>query len=149
MTIAIHTPDNDSFDKAQDLLEEDMIKNMKANHEGNGSEEQTLMDKEVEELRYKIRDIYHDVRSLASEARMSSIRQESVNNGVQDNNKSNFYSALIESGIFIVIGAAQVMYIKNLLDSKRIIWEYWMCLYLKRDCYNKIVKNTQTFTHTA
>lgn len=40
---------------------------------------------------------------------------------VEDNNKSNFYSALIESGIFIIIGAAQVMYIKNLLDSKRVI----------------------------
>ena len=97
-----------------------MINDMKANSDSS-NQEQALLDKEVEDLRYKIREIYHEVRSLTSESRMSSIRQDSTNEGVQNNNKSNFYSALIESGIFILIGAAQVMYIKNLLDSKRVI----------------------------
>jgi hypothetical protein len=52
---------------------------------------------------------------------MSQIRQDGINQVVQDNNKSNFYSALLESLIFVAIGAAQVWYIKNLLDSKRVI----------------------------
>jgi hypothetical protein len=58
-----------------------MLNDMKANNDGS-NQEQVLLDKEVEELRYKIRDIYHDVRSLSTESRLSSIRQESTNEAV-------------------------------------------------------------------
>ena len=90
------------------------------NSESNGDESQ-LQDKEVENLRLKVRDIYHEMRSLQSESRMGQIRMDGLNKIVQDNNSSNFYSALIESLVFIAVGAAQVWYIKNLLDSKRVI----------------------------
>jgi archaellum component FlaC len=50
-----------------------MINDMKQKSEG-ASEEQAILDKEVEELRYKIREIYHEVRSVSSEARMQAIR---------------------------------------------------------------------------
>ena len=84
--------------------------------------DQVIGQEEIKEnLRLKIRDVYHEVRGLQSEARMSQIRQDGINQVVQDNNKSNFYSALLESLIFVAIGAAQVWYIKNLLDSKRVI----------------------------
>ena len=88
---------------------------------GSNGEDSQLKDIDVENLRLKIRDVYHEVRSLQSEARMSQIRQDGINQVVQDNNKSNFYGALLESLFFIAIGAAQVWYIKNLLDSKRVI----------------------------
>ena len=88
---------------------------------GSNGEDSQLKDMDVENLRLKIRDVYHEVRGLQSEARMSQIRQDGINQVVQDNNKSNFYSALLESLIFVAIGAAQVWYIKNLLDSKRVI----------------------------
>ena len=120
VTIAIHTPDNDEGEAIFDRAEEAMINDMKAQNDGS-SEEQAILSKEVEDLRLKIREIYFEVRNVASEARIQALRQETVNVQVEDNNKSNFYSALIESGIFIIIGAAQVMYIKNLLDSKRVI----------------------------
>lgn len=58
-----------------------MLNDMKASNDGS-NQEQVLLDKEVEELRYKIRDIYHDVRSLSTESRLSSIRQESTNEAV-------------------------------------------------------------------
>ena len=88
---------------------------------GSGGDDSILKDLDVENLRYKVRDIYHEVRSLQSESRVSQIREDALNNLVQDNNVSNFYSALFESCVFIAIGAAQVMYIKNLLDTKRVI----------------------------
>jgi hypothetical protein len=37
---------------------------------------------------------------------MSAIRQDSVNQIVEDNNSSSFYTALIESAIFVGIAAA-------------------------------------------
>lgn len=118
MTIAIHTPENDDADQKQDRLEEEMIRDFNS---GSNGEDSQLKDMDVENLRLKIRDVYIEVRGLQSEARMSQIRQDGINQVVQDNNKSNFYSALLESLIFVAIGAAQVWYIKNLLDSKRVI----------------------------
>jgi hypothetical protein len=58
-----------------------MINDMKKKSDGS-SEEQAILDKEVEDLRYKIREIYHEVRSVSSEARMQAIRQDSVNEEV-------------------------------------------------------------------
>jgi hypothetical protein len=81
VTIAIHTPDNDEGDQIFDRAEEEMINDMKKKSDGN-SEEQAILDKEVEDLRYKIREIYHEVRSVSSEARMQAIRQDSVNEEV-------------------------------------------------------------------
>ena len=40
---------------------------------------------------------------------------------IDDNSSSSFYGVLIESGIFVFIAAAQVFYIKNMLENKRII----------------------------
>jgi hypothetical protein len=40
---------------------------------------------------------------------------------VEENNKYNFYMVLLESGVFIAIAAAQVYYIKNFLENKRVI----------------------------
>ena len=77
MTIAIHTPDNDDADQKQDRLEEEMIRDF--NSGSNGGEDSQLKDMDVENLRLKIRDVYHEVRSLQSEARMSQIRQDGIN----------------------------------------------------------------------
>jgi hypothetical protein len=73
VTIAIHTPENDEGDQIFDRAEEAMINDMKQKNDGS-SEEQAILDKEVEDLRYKIREIYHEVRSVSSEARMMTIR---------------------------------------------------------------------------
>ncbi len=103
MTIAIHTPESDEADKKQDKLEEEMMKDYNS---GSAGDEAALKDMDVENLRLKVRDIYHEVRSLYSESRVSQKRQDGLNKIVQDNNSSNFYSALIESFIFVAIGAA-------------------------------------------
>lgn len=124
VTIAIHTPESNEADLKQDKLEEDMLNNIITNGgktDSASSDENQLRDMDIESLRMTIRNMYHEVRSLYSESKMSNIRQDGVNKIVQDNNSSSFYTALLESAIFIVIGAAQVMYIKNLLDSKRVI----------------------------
>jgi uncharacterized Fe-S cluster-containing MiaB family protein len=118
VTIAIHTPDSEEADKKQDQLEEEMVRDFNS---GSNGDESQLKDMDVENLRLKVREVYHEVRSLYSESRMGQIRQDGLNKLVQDNNSSNFYSALIESFVFVAIGAAQVWYIKNLLDSKRVI----------------------------
>jgi hypothetical protein len=65
VTIAIHTPDSDEADKNQDKLEEDMMKNFNS---GSAGDESALKDIDVEKLRLKVRDIYHEVRSLYSES---------------------------------------------------------------------------------
>ena len=103
MTIAIHTPESDEADKKQDKLEEEMMRDYNS---GSAGDDAALKDMDVEKLRMKVRDIYHEVRSLYSESRVSQIRQDGLNKIVQDNNSSNFYSALIESFIFVAIGAA-------------------------------------------
>jgi hypothetical protein len=61
------------------------------------------------------------MRSLATEAKMSNIRQDAVNQIVEDNNRSNLYGTIIESLIFIAIAASQVFYIRNMLEQKRVI----------------------------
>ena len=61
------------------------------------------------------------MRSLATEAKMSNIRQDAVKQIVEDNNRSNLYGTIIESLIFIAIAASQVFYIRNMLEQKRVI----------------------------
>ena len=61
------------------------------------------------------------MRSLATEAKMSNIRQDAVNQIVEENNRSNLYGTIIESLIFISIAASQVFYIRNMLEQKRVI----------------------------
>jgi hypothetical protein len=61
------------------------------------------------------------VRALASETKMSFIRQESVNQMVEDNSEYSFYVTLVESFVFVGIAAAQVFYIRNMLEQKRLI----------------------------
>ena len=61
------------------------------------------------------------MRALAIETKMSGIRQDLWNQMIDDNSSSSFYGVLIESGIFVLIAAAQVFYIKNMLENKRII----------------------------
>jgi hypothetical protein len=68
-----------------------------------------------------MKKIYSEVRSLATEAKMSFIRQDSVNQIVEDNNNSSFYGTLVESLVFVAIAATQVLYIRNMLDQKRLI----------------------------
>jgi emp24/gp25L/p24 family/GOLD len=80
-----------------------------------------VKDIDVENIRQAMKRIYTEVRSLATEAKMSFIRQDSVNQIVEDNNSSNFYTTIVESLIFVGIAAAQVMYIRNMLEQKRII----------------------------
>jgi hypothetical protein len=53
-----------------------------------------------------MKKIYTEVRSLATEAKMSFIRQDSVNQIVEDNNNSSFYGTLLESLIFVAIAGA-------------------------------------------
>jgi hypothetical protein len=103
VTIAIHTPESDEADRKQDILEEEMMRDYNS---GSAGDDSALKDMDVEKLRLKVREIYHEVRSLYSESRVSQIRQDGLNKIVQDNNSSNFFSALIESFIFVAIGAA-------------------------------------------
>jgi len=73
VTIAIHTPDNDEGEAIFDRAEEAMINDIKAQNDGS-SEEQAILSKEVEDLRLKIREIYFEVRNVASEARIQALR---------------------------------------------------------------------------
>ena len=52
---------------------------------------------------------------------MSYIRQDSVNKLVEDNQSYGFYVTLVESVIFIGIAGAQIVYIKSMLETKRLI----------------------------
>jgi hypothetical protein len=68
-----------------------------------------------------MRDTMEHIRSLATEAKMSNIRQTGVNLMVEENNTYNFYMVMFESLFFIAICGAQIYYVKNLLENKRVI----------------------------
>ena len=78
-------------------------------------------DQDIDSIRRSLKVVFADVRSLFSEAKMSFIRQDGVNQMVEDNSNYNFYATLIESAVFVGIAAAQVFYIRNMLETKRII----------------------------
>jgi len=71
VTIAIHTPDSDEMatEAKQDKAEEKMIEDF--NQASAGSEDGQLIDMDVENLRTRVRDLYHEVRSIYSENRMA------------------------------------------------------------------------------
>lgn len=76
---------------------------------------------QIADLRMKLKEIYTDVRQISTEAKFSSYRQYSHNDVVQENNKYNLYMVVFESVFFLLICGAQVYYIKNYLENKRVI----------------------------
>lgn len=112
MTFAIHTPGNDQED-LQDELDDQGLSSL--------GEEEVIQDKDISTLRKQIKDVYQDLRQIATEAKMSYKRQAVVNEGVESNNSYNFYMTLIETVAFIAICGGQIYYVKHLLENKRII----------------------------
>lgn len=118
MTIAIHTPGAGDYEAdSMDAQEEQMIQTLKSND----SESALALELDVEAIRNSFKAIFKQVSALASETKMSFIRQDSVNQLVEDNNSYSFYVTLAESLVFCGIAAAQVMYIRGMLESKRLI----------------------------
>ena len=120
VTIAIHTPGTNLEEIEQEQQEQQMLDSLSQNGAQEGQTDFIKTD-DVQTIRKSLKEIYADVRTLASETKMSNIRQDSVNQLVEDNNNSSLYGAIIESLIFMAIAAAQVFYIRNMLESKRII----------------------------
>lgn len=83
--------------------------------------EDMVKDMDVHVIRKTLKDTFQDIRQLATEAKMSFIRQDAVNELVDSNSSSNFYMVIVESVFFIAICGAQVYYIQNLLENKRLI----------------------------
>ena len=75
----------------------------------------------MKEIKLSLRQIYQDVRYIQTESKFSSIRQQAYNELVTNSNSYNFYMALLESGLFVVICLAQLYYLKNILEHKRMI----------------------------
>ena len=121
VTIAIHTPGTNLEEIEQEQQEQQMLDSLSKNGAQEGQTDFIKTD-DVQTIRKSLKEIYSDVRTLASETKMSNIRQDSVNQLVEDNNNSSLYGAIIESIFFMGIAAAQVFYIRNMLESKRIIW---------------------------
>ena len=120
VTIAIHTPGTNLEEIEQEQQEQQMLDSLSKNGAQEGQTDFIKTD-DVQTIRKSLKEIYSDVRTLASETKMSNIRQDSVNQLVEDNNNSSLYGAIIESIFFMGIAAAQVFYIRNMLESKRII----------------------------
>jgi hypothetical protein len=93
-----------------------MMENLKLSSQGSIDGADLVKDIDVENIRQAIKKIYTEMRSLGTEVKMSFIRQDSVNQLVEDNNSSSFYGTLLESLVFVAIAAAQVMYIRNMLE---------------------------------
>jgi hypothetical protein len=90
--------------------------------DGEGSEtEQLVDDTDIKSIRSFLKGIFQDLRSISMETKFSSYRQYSHNDAVEDNNKYNVYMVIFESIFFIAICFAQVYYIKNFLENKRVI----------------------------
>ena len=112
MTIAIHTPGTNLEEVEQERIEDQQMIA--------AADDQVMID-DVLSIKQSLQAIYKDVRGLASEAKMSLIRQDGVNQMIEDNNRSSLYGTVAESLIFVGIAAAQVFYIRNMLEQKRII----------------------------
>jgi hypothetical protein len=65
-----------------------------------------LEKKDLEGIRDSLKVMSGQLASLQSETKMSSLRRDSLNEIVQDNNMSGFYTTLTESLVFVAIAAA-------------------------------------------
>ena len=120
VTLAIHTPGTSNEEVEQDKLEDQMVETLKS-AQGDVASGEIVRDLDVENIRQSMKKVYQEVRALASEAKMSFIRQDGVNQMVDDNTQSSLYGTLLESAVFVAIAGAHVYYIRNMLEQKRII----------------------------
>jgi len=97
VTIAIHTPGTNLEEVEQDRIEEQQMIA--------AAEDQVQID-DVLSIKQALQAIYKDVRGLAGEAKMSLIRQDGVNQMIEDNNRSSLYGTVVESLVFVGIAAA-------------------------------------------
>ena len=118
MTIAIHTPGNDPEETA--FFEDETAQPGKPAIELPPGEE-LIGEEEIAGIKNFLREIFQDLRHISMETKFSSYRQFSHNDSVQENNNYNWYMVLLESFVFVAICAAQVYYIKNFLENKRVI----------------------------
>ena len=80
-----------------------------------------IKDADVQVIKTSFREIFESIRQITVESKVSFIRLTSVNAMVENNNQYNFYMVVFESIFFVVICGAQIYYIKNILENKRVI----------------------------
>ena len=85
------------------------------------SKDDLIKDADVQVIKTSFREIFESIRQITVESKVSFIRLTSVNAMVENNNQYNFYMVVFESIFFVVICGAQIYYIKNILENKRVI----------------------------
>lgn len=89
-------------------------------HFGNHSDDHASSE-HLDTLHKNLQSSLRNIKNLFSEVRFSSGRQDSHNFTVEKSMNSNVWVVIIETIFIIALAAAQIYFIKKVLDNKRVV----------------------------